>query len=153
MAWLTAEPGEPTANGFLFVGLGKGASNLAVCAGGCGAMGSVPCVVDGCSCADCWGGADGGAAGGFGRPGRRASRSLRIVSLFSAGVRDCAIRFMSETTSVLGGFTLSWSGGSDRKVSWFSFGGRMSMRLVDHLGSSTRTTMITVWTTSEIHAA
>src|SRR6266849_10169208 len=103
--------------GDLLVALGTGSCSLAVCAGGgCGATGSLPCVVAGCSCIACCTGEGGGAAGGAGSPGARASSSLRSVSLFGAGVRDCATRFMSETTFVFGGFTLSWSGGNDRNV-------------------------------------
>src|SRR5580698_7172486 len=106
MASFMEVPAEEMAKGDFLGVAGTGVSSCDVaCGGGCvaGTGGAALCAVCGVCCCACWAGA--GGAAGFGGPGRRWSISLRKVSL--VGVLVCAMRFLSESTSVLGRFTLS----------------------------------------------
>src|SRR6185437_5557112 len=95
------EPGESILNGTR--GLG-GSCNFAVCVGGCCGVCDCPCCGAGCCsgvmAACCCEGA--GCCAGAGRPGFRGSISLCSASLLGTGVRDCAIRFLSEIMLVFG---------------------------------------------------
>src|SRR6185437_8386527 len=112
------EPGEAILKGTRGLG-GVGSANLAVSWGGCCGVCDWPCCGAGCCsgvmAACCCAGA--GCCVGAGRPGLRGSISLCSCSLLGTGVRDCAMRFLSEMMLVLGGaFSFNWSGGSSRNV-------------------------------------
>src|SRR6266571_2815426 len=152
MASLTEVPGEAIAKGDFLGAAGAGAGSWAVvCGGFCISGIGAPCAVAGFCCMACWPG--GGGAEGLGGPGLRASINLRSASLSTVGVRVCAIRFLSEIMSVLGGFTLSRSIGNGIKVSCFSLMGTMTGRLKLHLGRKISNAIMTAWVIREIHAA
>src|SRR5438270_3409821 len=142
------------ANGDFFGVAGAGDSSCAVAGDvGCTAgTGAAVCAVAGFCCIAGWPAGGGGEA--LGGPALRASIILRKVSLSTVGVFVCAMRFLSEVTLVLGGFTLSKSSGSGMNVvSCFCWIGTMTGRLKFHFGIKISKAMMIAWVIREIHAA
>src|ERR1041385_1835537 len=151
MASLTEVPGEAMAKGDFLGAAGAGACNWAVVCGGFCTSGTGACAVAGFCIACC---AGGGAACGLGGPALWASISLRSVSLSTVGFGVCAVRFLSEIISVLGGFTFCRSGGRSRKVVFcFSWMGTMTGRVKVHLGTRMSKAIMMACVIREIHAA
>src|SRR5262249_9147574 len=145
MAWLTEEPGDAILKGEFLGAAGLGASSWAVCCGaGCSAGGA------GGACCAVWAG---GCGAGLGPPGLRdASSSLRSVSLSGEGVFELARRSLSEIMLVLGGvfgFDRS-SGMTIIVVSGLALSGTMTAWFLVHLGTSSRSAMMTPCVAREI---
>src|SRR5215831_1269745 len=144
MASLTEVPGEAIAKGDFLGAAGAGACNWAVVCGGFWTSGTGACAVAGFCCIACWAG--GGAAGGLGGPALRASINLRSVSLSTVGFGVCAVRFLSEIMSVLGGFTFCRSSGSGRNVaSCLSLMGTITGCRKVHFGRKISNAMMMAW--------